>query len=99
MLYRTDRDEQTFDWLDQPEDDRALIVWDLDTNAGSIEADTYNGGERACWDSRPRGRGVLSRFVLEAGGRERHSVPLRIRLGLEGSENGFAVRAEFGRPA
>ncbi|MGB3545220.1 hypothetical protein [Rubrivirga sp.] len=51
VLYRTDDDEQTFDWLDQPEDDRALIVWDLDTREGSIVADTYNSGERACWDS------------------------------------------------
>ena len=51
VLYRTDGDAQTFDWLDQPEDERALIVWDRASKAGSIEADTYNGGEPACWDA------------------------------------------------
>ena len=51
VLYRTDDGEQTFDFLNQPEGDRALIVWDLDTDEGSITADAYNGGERACWNS------------------------------------------------
>lgn len=50
VRYATDGEEQTFDWTDQPENDRALIVWNLDTRAGSITADTYNGGRRACWD-------------------------------------------------
>ncbi len=50
VRYATDGTEQAFDWVDQPEGDRALIVWDLETRAGSITADTYNGGDRACWD-------------------------------------------------
>ena len=54
VRYATDGDEQTFDWDDQPEDDRALIVWDRATNAGSITADTFNGGDRACWDRQLR---------------------------------------------
>lgn len=50
VRYATDGPEQTFDWRNEPEGDRALIVWDRDTHAGSIAADTYNGGARACWD-------------------------------------------------
>ncbi|WP_420456519.1 hypothetical protein [Rubrivirga sp.] len=51
VRYATDGTEQTFDWLSQPEGDRALIVWDRETRAGSITADAYNGGARACWDA------------------------------------------------
>ncbi|PAP78523.1 hypothetical protein [Rubrivirga marina] len=50
VRYATDGDERTFDWTDQPTGDRALIVWDDATRAGSITADTYYGGDRACWD-------------------------------------------------
>lgn len=51
VRYVTDGDDLTFDWLDQPEADRALIEWDRATRAGSITADTYNGGARACWNA------------------------------------------------
>ena len=51
VRYATDGDVKTFDWDDQPENDRALIEWDARSKAGSIEADTYNGGVRACWNA------------------------------------------------
>ncbi len=54
VRYATDGSRQTFDWVDQPEGERAVIVWDRETRAGSITADTYNDGARACWDDRLR---------------------------------------------
>ena len=51
VLYESEGPARVFDWLDLPEDDRALIEWDAETGAGSIEADTYREGERACWDA------------------------------------------------
>ena len=49
VRYETDGDRQTFDFT-SADGDRALVVWDTATGAGSITADDYNGGERACWD-------------------------------------------------
>ncbi len=50
VRYATDGDVRTFDWTDGPAGTRALVVWDEATRAGSITADAYNGGARACWD-------------------------------------------------
>jgi hypothetical protein len=50
VRYATSGDERTFDWTDEPTGNRALIVWDEERRAGSITADGYNGGDRACWD-------------------------------------------------
>ena len=50
VRYQADGDELTFD-LVTADGDRALVVWDRETGAGSIVADDYNGGERACWDA------------------------------------------------
>ena len=52
VTYRTEGSAQTFDLVRQAE--RALVRWDLQTGAGSITADAYNGGERACWDRQLR---------------------------------------------
>ena len=49
VLYANDTGVITFDWDQQPENLRHLIQWDERTGAGWIEADNYNGGERACW--------------------------------------------------
>lgn len=51
VTYRVDGTTQVFDFTKQPEGTRALIEWDLGTRAGSITADDYNDGERACWDT------------------------------------------------
>ena len=50
VRYEADGDALTFDFTDAA-GDRALVVWDRATGAGSITADDYNGGERACWDA------------------------------------------------
>ena len=51
VRYETEGRTQTFALDLEPDGDRALIRWDLDTRAGSITADAYNGGARACWDA------------------------------------------------
>lgn len=51
VLYRVDGNTQIFDFTKEPEGLRALIEWDLRTSAGSITADDFNGGERACWNA------------------------------------------------
>lgn len=51
VTYRVDGDTQIFDFTDEPEGTRALIEWDLRTRAGSIVADDFNGGARACWNA------------------------------------------------
>ena len=51
VRYETDGSRQTFDFTNA-DGRRALVVWDRATGAGSIVADDYNGGERACWDER-----------------------------------------------
>lgn len=50
VRYAVDGDLRTFD-LAGADGARALIQWDVETRVGSIEADDYNGGERACWDA------------------------------------------------
>ena len=54
VRYRTEGPAQTFDLARQPEGQRSLVRWDLLTGAGSITADAYNGGARACWDRQLR---------------------------------------------
>lgn len=49
VRYETDGTRRTFDFVDARWG-RSLVVWDLVTGAGSVTADDYNGGERACWD-------------------------------------------------
>lgn len=49
--YVADGDSRRFDWTRQPEGIRTVVAWNEPTGAGWIEADDYNGGGRACWDS------------------------------------------------
>lgn len=51
VTYRADGDAQMFDVTKQPEGTRALIEWDVRTRAGSITADDFDGGRRACWNA------------------------------------------------
>ena len=50
VRYAADGDARLFDWHQEPEDYDHLVEWDEETKAGSITADNYNDGERACWD-------------------------------------------------
>jgi hypothetical protein len=50
VAYRVDGETFVFDWLRMPEEEQTVVRWDRATGAGSIEADVYNGGDRACWD-------------------------------------------------
>lgn len=49
VTYETDGTVRTID-VAGADGDRALIQWDAETRVGFIEADGYNGGQRACWD-------------------------------------------------
>lgn len=51
VLYRTEGDIKTFDWMKQPGSIRTLVEWSKTSGAGFIEADDYNNGNRACWDA------------------------------------------------
>jgi hypothetical protein len=51
VLYARDGEARTFDWHQEPEDFDHLVQWSAATNAGSLTATNYNGGERACWDA------------------------------------------------
>lgn len=50
VRYETDGPRRTVD-ATGADGGRALIEWDAETHAGFIEADDYNGGDRACWDA------------------------------------------------
>ena len=51
VRYEADGDARAFDWREEPEGLDHLVEWDQATGAGSITADNYNGGVRACWDA------------------------------------------------
>ncbi|MEO0560074.1 MAG: hypothetical protein AAF170_18050 [Bacteroidota bacterium] len=51
VLYQTEGDINTFDWLQKPQDIRTLVQWDEVTGVGFIEADDYREGVRSCWDA------------------------------------------------
>ncbi|GAB5536170.1 MAG: hypothetical protein Rubg2KO_24190 [Rubricoccaceae bacterium] len=51
VLYQTEDDTNTFDWLQKPQDIRTFVQWDDVTGAGFIEADDYKEGVRSCWDA------------------------------------------------
>jgi hypothetical protein len=50
VRYAGDGTDRFFDWHQEPEDYDHLIDWSATMSAGSITADNYNGGQRACWD-------------------------------------------------
>ena len=50
VLYETDGDVRTFDFVGT-DGTRSLVVWNTQTNAGSIEASDFRGGARVCWDA------------------------------------------------
>jgi hypothetical protein len=50
VRYHSEGDARLFDWHQEPEDNDHLVEWSASTGAGSITADDYNDGERACWD-------------------------------------------------
>ena len=54
VRYRTEGSTQTFDLVREPGGARSTVRWDLGTGAGSITADAYRGGARACWDRQLR---------------------------------------------
>ena len=51
VRYATNGSTHTFDFVSQPQDERALIQWSETTRAGSITADGFNGGATACWNA------------------------------------------------
>lgn len=51
VLYRTEGDTNTFDWVKEPGSVRTLVEWSESTGVGFVEADDYNGGARACWNT------------------------------------------------
>lgn len=50
VVYERSGDDRVFDWTQVGEGFTHLVEWDAVTEAGSITATNYNGGERACWD-------------------------------------------------
>ena len=51
VRYIHDGQDRAFDWHEEPAGLDHYVEWDAVTHAGSIEADTFNGGVRACWDA------------------------------------------------
>lgn len=51
VRYGTEGTARSFDWREEPSGAQTVVRWDAETRAGSIEAETYNGGARACWDA------------------------------------------------
>lgn len=50
VTYRTAGGVVSFAYT-APDGARAFVQWDPETGAGFLEADDYNGGERACWNA------------------------------------------------
>ena len=49
VRYETDGDVQTFEF-EAADGTETLVRWNTETGAGSIEAEDYDGGARACWN-------------------------------------------------
>ncbi len=50
VTYETDGDDRSFFWDQVTEGFLHDVAWDAATQAGSITATNYNGGEQGCWD-------------------------------------------------
>jgi hypothetical protein len=51
VTYIHDGSERTFEWHEAGENQTHIVTWNVDTHAGSITSPSYNGGQKACWDS------------------------------------------------